>query len=235
MRETRWKWCVVAGLGMLLLGGCARQAGESGEDAAAVMQQEDGEDAAAAMQQEDEEDATAVTRQEDGEDATAVTRQEIDAQKEQEKEDGGEADGEAELLRFRQDREDMIHLEGEYIEMGTPNEAEYSLDFSAVQESPRFEFQEMSEAYEAAEIYVTQTLGIQPPTKCGVYMCMDPDMAEIYRDEDKGVAKGYENENIFLSEFCGEDHNWQCLVLVREGKGQPWRVIYCGNDYTEET
>lgn len=57
----------------------------------------------------------------------------------------------------------------------------------------------------------------------------------IYRDEDKGVAKGYENENIFLSEFCGEDHNWQCLVLVREGKGQPWRVIYCGNDYTEET
>ena len=219
MREMRWKWCVVAGLGMLLLGGCARQAGESGEDVAAVMQQED------------EEDATAVTRQEDGEDATAVTRQEIDAQKEQEKEDGGEA----ELLRFRQDREDMIHLEGEYIEMGTPNEAEYSLDFSAVQESPRFEFQEMSEAYEAAEIYVTQTLGIQPPTKCGVYMCMDPDMAEIYRDEDKGVAKGYENENIFLSEFCGEDHNWQCLVLVREGKGQPWRVIYCGNDYTEET
>lgn len=117
MRETRWKWCVVAGLGMLLLGGCARQAGESGEDVAAVMQQED------------EEDATAVTRQEDGEDATAVTQQEIDAQKEQEKEDGGEADGEAELLRFRQDREDMIHLEGEYIEMGTPNEAEYSLDF----------------------------------------------------------------------------------------------------------
>ena len=219
MREMRWKWCVVAGLGMLLLGGCARQAGESGEDAAAVMQQEDGEDAAAVMQQED------------GEDAAAVMQQEIDAQKEQEKEDGGEA----ELLRFRQDREDMIHLEGEYIEMGTPNEAEYSLDFSAVQESPRFEFQEMSEAYEAAEIYVTQTLGIQPPTKCGVYMCMDPDMAEIYRDEDKGVAKGYENENIFLSEFCGEDHNWQCLVLVREGKGQPWRVIYCGNDYTEET
>ena len=223
MREMRWKWCVVAGLGMLLLGGCARQAGESGEDVAAVMQQED------------EEDATAVTRQEDGEDAAAVMQQEIDAQKEQEKEDGGEADGEAELLRFRQDREDMIHLEGEYIEMGTPNEAEYSLDFSAVQESPRFEFQEMSEAYEAAEIYVTQTLGIQPPTKCGVYICMDPDMAEIYRDEDKGVAKGYENENIFLSEFCGEDHNWQCLVLVREGKGQPWRVIYCGNDYTEDT
>ena len=207
MRQMRGTGWVVAGLGMLLLGGCARQAGESGEDAAAVMQQEDGEDAAAVMQQE------------------------IDAQKEQEKEDGGEA----ELLRFRQDREDMIHLEGEYIEMGTPNEAEYSLDFSAVQESPRFEFQEMSEAYEAAEIYVTQTLGIQPPTKCGVYMCMDPDMAEIYRDEDKGVAKGYENENIFLSEFCGEDHNWQCLVLVREGKGQPWRVIYCGNDYTEET
>ena len=230
MRETRWKWCVVAGLGMLLLGGCARQAGESGEDAAAVMQQEYEEHVTAVTPQEDGQDAAAVTRQEDGEDATAVMQQEIDAQKEQEKEDGGEA----ELLRFRQDREDMIHLEGEYIEMGTPNEAEYSLDFSAVQESPRFEFQEMSEAYEAAEIYVTQTLGIQPPTKCKVYMCMDPDMAEIYRDEDKGVAKGYENENIFLSEFCGEDHNWQCLVLVREGKGQPWRVIYCGNDYTEE-
>ena len=80
MREMRWKWCVVAGLGMLLLGGCARQAGESGEDAAAVMQQEDGEDAAAVMQQED------------GEDAAAVMQQEIDAQKEQEKEDGGEAE-----------------------------------------------------------------------------------------------------------------------------------------------
>ena len=130
----------------------------------------------------------------------------------------------------------MIRTDGEYIEMGTPNEAEYEIDFFGHFRAARsFEYQEMAAAYEAARLYVTKTLGICPPTKCEVYMCMDPKMAEIYRDEDKGVAKGYENENIFLSEFCGEDHNWQCLVLVREGKGQPWRVIYCGNDYTEET
>lgn len=197
MRETRWIWCILAGVGMLLLGGCAGKDGESKEGAADVV------------------------------------RQEIEVQEEQAQEGVSETDAEAELLRFRQDREEMIHLDGEYIEMGTPNEAEYSLDFSAIEESPQFEYQEISAAYEAAQLYVTQTLGIRPPTKCEVYMCMDPDMAQIYRDEDKGVAAGYENENIFLSEFCGEDHDWQCLVLVREGKGKPWEVSYCGNDYKE--
>ena len=215
-------------VGMLLFGACSQRSMPDEAESGMLSRQEgDAQEDADVQESGDAREKAQNPGQQENRILTEGEREESEEAK------TGGTDFSAELLRFRQDREDMIRTDGEYIEMGTPNEAEYEIDFSAISEQPQFEYQEMAAAYEAARLYVTKSLGICPPTKCEVYMCMDPKMAEIYRDEDKGVAAGYGNDNIFLSEFCDENHNWQCIVLVREGKGQPWNVIYCGNDYKE--
>lgn len=67
-----------------------------------------------------------------------------------------------------------------------------------------------------------------------VEQCIDPRMNAIYDDDDKGVATGYENENIILMEYqTSEDGFYSCLVLVRESKGSPWKVIHDGLSYKE--
>ena len=55
-------------------------------------------------------------------------------------------------------------------------------------------------------------------------------MIAIYEDEDKGVASGYDADNIFLCEF-NDNGNWQYLILVREGKGSEWEVLHHGSSY----
>ena len=65
-----------------------------------------------------------------------------------------------------------------------------------------------------------------------VYMCVDPRIWEIYEAEDKGVAEGYETENIFVCEYC-DNGSWKYLILVREGKGSAWEVIHNGSSYME--
>lgn len=64
--------------------------------------------------------------------------------------------------------------------------------------------------------------------------CIDPRMNAIYDDEDKGVANGYENENIWIEEFETEvDDVYSYLILVRDSKDSPWKVIHHGNTYKE--
>ena len=87
--------------------------------------------------------------------------------------------------------------------------------------------------FRSARIYVTDSLGIEPDTKMVTYMCIDPRILNIYEDEDKGVAAGYDNNNIFVCEYCNEDGVWQYLILVREGKGSEWNVIHNGSSYKE--
>ena len=59
-------------------------------------------------------------------------------------------------------------------------------------------------------------------------------MNAIYDDEDKGVAKGYENENIYIEEFETEkDDVYSYLIAVRDSKDSPWKVIHHGNSYKE--
>jgi len=50
-------------------------------------------------------------------------------------------------------------------------------------------------------------------------------MNAIYDDEDKGVAAGYENENILLKEYV-VNNNWRYIVLVRESANDPWKVAH---------
>lgn len=162
---------------------------------------------------------------------------EIQADFSQNKEDmtQGQTDAELEeeLKQYRQEREDAIQESNGLVEGGSPDESNYSFDLSKSYYISRFDTKEVTEAYAAARIYVTDSLGIEPDTKMVTYMCIDPRILNIYEDEDKGVAAGYDNNNIFVCEYCNEDGVWQYLILVREGKGSEWSVIHNGISYKE--
>lgn len=143
-----------------------------------------------------------------------------------------QADSEQEELKnYRQEREDAIIEVNGLVEGGSPDENNYSFDMSGLDYAGQFDTKEMAQAYAAAKIYVTDILGIKPNTKMTTYMCIDPKMLAIYEDEDKGVAAGYDNNNIFLCEYCNEEDVWQYLILVRDSKDSPWNVIHNGNSY----
>ena len=148
---------------------------------------------------------------------------------------GGQADAELEeeLKNYRKEREDMIQEANGLVEGGSPDEDNYSFDMSGSFYTSRFDTRETTEAYAAARIYVTDTLGIKPSTKMVTYMCIDPRVLAIYDDEDKGVAAGYDSSNIFVCEYCNGDGVWQYLILVRDGKGSAWSVIHDGSSYKE--
>lgn len=148
--------------------------------------------------------------------------------------DGALTDAELEeqLARYRQEREDNIQEVNGLVEGGSPDESNYTFDMSGIGLS-QFDTREMTEGFAAARIYLTDTLGIKPSTKMEVYMCVDPRILAIYEDEDKGSAAGYDNSNIFVCEYCGEGNVWQYLILVRDGKGSPWKVIHNGSSYKE--
>lgn len=62
--------------------------------------------------------------------------------------------------------------------------------------------------------------------------CLDPRMNAIYDDEDKGVASGYENENIYIEEYeTAKEDVYSYLIMVRESKDDEWKIIHDGNSY----
>jgi hypothetical protein len=111
----------------------------------------------------------------------------------------------------------------------SPEDFDLYFDTSAMD---NFDARELVEAYDTAKSYVENTLGVEVTTKHTVYMCVDPRIWEIYEADDKGVAEGYEAENIFICEYC-DNGAWKYLILVREGKGSAWEVIHNGSSYTE--
>ncbi len=138
------------------------------------------------------------------------------------------------LRLYREDRETMMSVSNGLIFVGAPNGEDYGLDFSAGMEAQQqFDAREKAEAGAAAEAYIAETLGIVPPTVMSFYMCVDPEILNIYLDTDKGVASGYSNDNIYVVEFCN-DENWEYIFLVREGKGSAWKVIHSGSSYKED-
>lgn len=134
------------------------------------------------------------------------------------------------LLRYREEREKS----NEKMPDGTvmvvePNEDDYDIDFSGYEYmSSLFDTREKTEAFEAALKYLKDTYGIEK-----VYWCIDPRVYELYGNEEKGVADGYEDDNIFVAEYAGVDGEWKYLILVREGKGSEWKVVGDGKDYKE--
>lgn len=163
-----------------------------------------------------------------------VSDEQLTAEQETAKADNNEdAELEEKLAVYRAARDDAIISYGNGVTGGSPGNPEdygFTLDISA---RGNFDTRDLTEGYAAGKSYVEDVLGFVPETKNTVYMCVDPRIWAIYDAEDKGVANGYEPENIFICEYC--DHGkWQYLILVREGKGSAWEVIHHGSSYFEE-
>lgn len=138
------------------------------------------------------------------------------------------------LAAYRKERETMVAVKmGNGLKgYGAPNQEDYGIDDNGTKYLLEFDSRETAKAYETAENYIKETLGIEPETKVATYMCIDPRMYSIYEDEDKGVAEGYENDNIFITEYY-DGEVWQYLILVRDSKEDPWKVIHHGSSYKE--
>lgn len=64
------------------------------------------------------------------------------------------------------------------------------------------------------------------------WACLDPRINAIYDDEDKGVAAGYENNNIYIEEYETEKNDvYSYLFLVRDLPDGDWKVLHQGNSY----
>ena len=135
-------------------------------------------------------------------------------------------DIEEELAAYRAEREKGSSTLGNYIMVQAPNEKNYHYGVGDTSYTTRFDSRELNKAYETADAYIQNTLNL----KSEVWSCVDPRMNAIYEDEDNGVASGYDADNIFLCEY-NDNGNWQYLILVREGKGADWEVLYHGSSY----
>lgn len=160
----------------------------------------------------------------------------LSVEKNQGKENSGEEQSQDELVKplaaYREEREKTtgIKVNNGLLGFGAPNLEDYGLDVDGWDYSSRFDTREMTEAFEAAEKYVVEILKIDIETKTTVYPCIDPRIYAIYDDEDKGVASGYEADNIFVCEYC-DNGSWQYLILIRDRKGEPWKVVHNGDSY----
>ncbi len=154
----------------------------------------------------------------------------------QSKENSGKKQSQDELEKsltaYREERETMtaVKVKGGLLGFGAPELEDYGLDADGLDYTSRFDSRELSEAYGAAKKYVVETLQIRVKTNATVYPCVDPRITVIYDDEDKGVASGYEADNIFVCEYY-DNGTWKYLILVRDAKGEPWKVIHHGDSY----
>lgn len=92
------------------------------------------------------------------------------------------------------------------------------------------------EFFEFVENYLENELKIPKDIEKGHIMktSKDPRMNAIYDDDDKGVAKGYDNNNIVIMEYETEKEDvYSNLIIVRESNKSPWKVIHNGNSYKE--
>lgn len=139
-----------------------------------------------------------------------------------------QADIEAVLAEYRAERQkSQSTIDGGYILAVQPNEENYAYGVGDTSYTARFDTKELNEAFQAAEDYIRNTLQI---TGAPVYACADPRMTAIYDDSDKGVAAGYDADNIFLCEYSDQG-SWHYLILVRDGKGTDWTVLFQGDHY----
>ena len=178
------------------------------------------------------------TKEEKQNEQTSSAEEQQKTQKEGEQDiEGNATDDELEgnLASYRAKREDWTDTSLGNGVTGSGGKAQSPEDFNLYFDSSvmdNFDAREVVDAYSVAKKYVENTLGMTVTTKHTVYMCVDPRIWEIYEAEDKGVAEGYETENIFVCEYC-DNGSWKYLILVREGKGSAWEVIHNGSPYME--
>ena len=135
-------------------------------------------------------------------------------------------DIEKELAEFRAERDEGESSHGTYTLVEWPNEENYHYGVGNIDYASRFDSREVHEVFEAANAYLEDVLNLEGEA----WHCVDPRMTAIYEAEDKGVANGYDADNIFLCEY-NDNGTWQYLILVREKKDSEWKVLHHVNSY----
>ncbi|MEG0295896.1 MAG: hypothetical protein RR620_04190 [Clostridium sp.] len=111
-----------------------------------------------------------------------------------------------------------------------PGQSKNMPDFSKEGTEKWQQLGEVTTNYIANELKVPK----RPVYEYDSSQCLDPRINAIYDETDKGVANGYDNENIFIEEYETEvDDVYSYIFLVRESKDSPWKVIHHGNSYKE--
>lgn len=93
---------------------------------------------------------------------------------------------------------------------------------------------ELGKIYKTAYAYL-RSKGMEITQENDHYMqdCYDPRMNQIYKDEDKGVAAGYKNKDIYILEYETDTEDvYSYLLLVRDKTGK-WKVLHDGTSYKE--
>lgn len=133
---------------------------------------------------------------------------------------------ENELARYRAERENKQSDYGNYVLSVLPNEENYEYGVGGDCYTGNFDTRELAEVFKTADSYIHDTLHLDSEA----WECVDPRMNAILYDEDKGVANGYDSDNIFICEY--EDNGkWHYLIIVRKKKGSEWKVLYNGDSY----
>lgn len=101
-----------------------------------------------------------------------------------------------------------------------------------VQDPNDFSVEVSEDIFETIFAYLEKK-GIDTKANGTIGSCYDPRMNKIYEDEDKGVAKGYENKDIFVAEYETKKTGvYSYLIVVRDKNGN-WSVLYDGTNYKD--
>lgn len=103
---------------------------------------------------------------------------------------------------------------------------------------PKVDEGESRKQLEVINIYLAKKFNIDPNNESEIgkidsATCIDPRVNAIYEDEDKGVAKGYGNDDIHVQEYEDKDGSYKYLILVKDKDSKQWKVIKDGNGYKE--
>ena len=101
---------------------------------------------------------------------------------------------------------------------------------------PSFESKELEDIFEVINKYLKEEKGMKEDKngeieEANISEAIDPRINAIYDEDDKGVAKGFKNENIFVGEYEDKDGSYKYLVLVRNSNGDKWKIIHDGTSY----
>ena len=116
---------------------------------------------------------------------------------------------------------------------GTTGRMPSGIDLPGYIEDPNnFSTEVLEDIFETIFEYLERK-GIETTGNATIGSCYDPRMNNIYKDKDKGVARGYKNKDIFVAEYETKNPGiYSYLIVVREKNGK-WHVLYDGTSYKE--
>lgn len=167
---------------------------------------------------------------EDGKGEPEIPEGTGDAEQGEQSVQAGERGLDEALAAFREEMKQNTRMVDGFPMGMVPDESKYpEIDFGKMNEHrPDLDSRELNDVFVAAGEYLQDKYGHEVDCQ----ECFDPRMYDIYGSEDKGVADGYDDEDIFLAEYEDDDGSWMFLMLVRDGKGADWKVAGDGKDYT---